>query len=51
MELHYIFHGKILLGDFIEKFGREDIFKLKIGNDSLHQDSNDDGVRIVKFAT
>ena len=31
--------------------GRGNIFKLTIGNDSLHQDSNDNGVRIVNFAT
>jgi len=31
--------------------GREDIFKPIIGNESLHQDSNDDGVRIVNFVT
>jgi len=31
--------------------GRENIFKPTIGNESLHQDSNDNGVRIVKFAT
>ena len=31
--------------------GREDVFKLTIGNDSPHQDSNDNGVRIVNFAT
>jgi len=42
---------KILLGDFNAKVGRENIFKLTIGNDSLHQDSNDNGVRIVNFAT
>jgi len=29
----------------------ENIFKLAISNDSLHLDSNDNGVRIVKFAT
>jgi hypothetical protein len=29
---------KILLGDFIGKLGREDIFKPTIGNESLHQD-------------
>jgi len=29
--------------------GRENTFKLKIGNDSLHQES-DNGVRIVNFA-
>ena len=42
---------KILLGDFNAKVGRENIFKPKIGNESLHQDSNDNGVRIVKFGT
>jgi len=31
--------------------GREDIFKPTVGNESLHQDSNDSGVRIVNFAT
>jgi len=42
---------KILLGDFKVTVGKENIFKLIIGNDSLHQDSNDNGVRIVNFAT
>jgi len=42
---------KILLGDFNAKVGRENIFKLTIGNESLNQDSNDNGVRIVNFAT
>jgi len=31
--------------------GREDIFKPTIGNESLHQDSNDNAVRTVNFAT
>jgi hypothetical protein len=31
--------------------GRENIFKATIGTESLHQDSNDNGVRIVNFAT
>jgi len=39
---------KILLGDFNEKEGRENIFK---PTESLHWDSNDKGVRIVNFAT
>ena len=30
---------------------REAIFKLTIGNESLHQDSNDNGVRIAHFFT
>jgi len=42
---------KILLGDLNAKVGRENIFKPTIGNESLHQHSNDIGVRIVTFAT
>ena len=42
---------KMLLGDFIAKVRRENIFIPTIGNESLHQDSNDNGVRIVNFAT
>jgi hypothetical protein len=42
---------KILLGDFNAKVGRENVFKPTIGNESLHLDSNDNGVRTVKFAT
>jgi len=42
---------KIILGDFNAKVERENIFKPTIGNESLHQDSNDNGVRIVNFAT
>jgi hypothetical protein len=30
---------------------REDIFKPTIGNESLHEISNDNGVRVVNFAT
>jgi hypothetical protein len=36
---------------FNEKLGREDILKLTIGNDRLHQNGNDNGVRLVNFAT
>jgi endonuclease/exonuclease/phosphatase family metal-dependent hydrolase len=42
---------KILLGDFNAKVGREDIFKPTIGNESLYEISNDNGVRLVTFAT
>jgi len=31
--------------------GRENIFKQTIGQESLDQDSNDNGFRLVKFAT
>jgi hypothetical protein len=42
---------KILLGDFKAKVGIENIFKPTIWNESLHQVSNDNGVKIVNFAT
>jgi hypothetical protein len=42
---------KILLGDFNAKVGREEISKLTIGNESLHEISNGNGVRLVNFAT
>jgi len=42
---------KILLRDFNAKEERENIFKPTIGNESLHKDSNDNGVRIVNIAT
>ena len=42
---------KILLRDFNAKVGRENIFKPTIGNESLHQDSNDNEVGIVNFGT
>ena len=31
--------------------GRENIFKPTIGQEGLHQDSNDNGVKLVNFAT
>ena len=45
------YHMKNLLGEFNAKVGRENIFKPTIGNESPHQDSNDNGVRIVHFGT
>jgi hypothetical protein len=45
------YHMKILIGDLNAKVGREDIFKPIIGNESLHEASNDNGVRVVNFST
>jgi hypothetical protein len=45
------YHIKIFLGDFNAKVGMEDIFKPIIGNKSLHEDNNDNSVRVVNFAT
>ena len=44
------YNMKILFGDFNAKVGGENIFKPTIGNDSLHQDINDIGVRILNSA-
>jgi hypothetical protein len=44
------YHMKILL-DCNFKEGKEDIFKLIIGNQSLHKISNNIGVRFINFAT
>ena len=45
------YHMKILLGVFNAQVGRENIFKPAVGNESLHQDNNDNVVRTVNFAT
>jgi hypothetical protein len=56
-ELERVFHlfqkynMKILLGDFNAKIGRKGIFKPTIGNESSYEISNDNGVRLVNFAT
>ena len=42
---------KIILEDFNGKVKRPDIFNPTTGNESLLQDSKDNGVRIVNFAT
>jgi len=45
---HFLkYHMKMLLGDFNAKLEREKIFKPTIGQESLHQDSIDNGVRLV----
>jgi exonuclease III len=47
---HPMYHMKILQGVFNAEVGREDTFKRIIGNESLHEVSNDNGVRVVNFA-
>jgi hypothetical protein len=42
---------KNLLEDFNVKLGRENIFKLTIGNEIIYQDSNDNGVGKIKCDT
>jgi hypothetical protein len=45
------YHLKILLRDFNAQVGKEDMFKPIAGNESLHEISNDNGIRVVNFAT
>jgi hypothetical protein len=40
-----------MLGDFNAKAGRKDIFKPTIRNESLHEISSDNGVRLINSAT
>jgi len=35
----------------MQKWGRDNIFRLTIWIESVHQDSSDNGVRIVNFVT
>jgi hypothetical protein len=42
---------KTVSGDFNAKVGGKNIFKLTSGNESILQESKDNGVRIVNFAT
>jgi hypothetical protein len=55
-ELEHVFdkfskyHMEMLL-DFNAEVGREDILKPTIGNESLHEISIENGVRVLNFAT
>jgi hypothetical protein len=41
----------IQLGDFNTKLGKEDVCKPTTGNEILHENSTDNGVRIVNSVT
>ena len=41
---------KMLVGDFNAKVGREGIFGPTVGKHSLHENTSDNGIRLVSFA-
>ncbi|PNF26081.1 hypothetical protein B7P43_G06398 [Cryptotermes secundus] len=42
---------KIIIGDMNAKVGNEDIYRSVIGKHSLHNKSNDNGIRLMNFAS
>ena len=45
-----VHHMKIHLDNFNAKVGLHNIFQTTIGNESVHTESNDNGIRLVNFA-
>ena len=41
---------QIVLEDFNAKVGKENVYKPAIGNESLHNEANDNGMKMIQFA-
>ncbi|KAI8430664.1 hypothetical protein MSG28_000861 [Choristoneura fumiferana] len=44
------YDARIIVGDFNAKIGREEAFISTIGRHSKHEESNDNGIRLISFA-
>jgi len=42
---------RIVLGDFNAKLKKESIFRTTIGNHSLHDETSENGLRLIDFAS
>jgi len=40
---------KIILRDFNAKVGKEDIYKPTTGNENLHNETNNNGIKLIQF--
>jgi hypothetical protein len=45
------FHSNNLLGDFNAKLGKEQLYKDITGRHSIHEVTNNNGLRLVQYAT
>ena len=46
-----VYNMKLVLRDFNSKVGKEDIYKGTIGMHSLHNITNDNGLRLISFVS
>jgi hypothetical protein len=45
------YNAKIIIGDMNAQVGKEEIYRPTIGSHTLHENTNDNGYRLIQFAT